>query len=492
MLVVALLLAGCTLSAPPAQDWSQVPDESHQPDQSYLAERAGTKSRTGGNTTGASAASAGVGAQSQNSLRDWQLEAARHSGPFGRKATIDVGASSYEIPDAGAASTRASSVVHPRNASLDEPSLLFLRGVELGDGTFASWVVLEGAAIEFSGGAVRVPDVERVNVSDTHDPSILPRSEPGTSWSFPSWPAANDSIANTRTLSLSIAWADVSGYSRAVVFDANHSARELGPRFVVAHVGAVQTVSATVESNAWTLEVPTLRMSGKPLRGGISFDDGGEVLLPRVVMGSNALLNVSRGSIASISPFRVTQAMSADGTWLPARVEARLLPDSVEIVPGGKTRLTGQYRESSYQADAILRDIRYRGQGSDMVTLRPAPIPQEDASFLGRTVGELVGSGELGGVALLAFAPALPFLAIADGLRCMVGGCSHAQPTPLFPAWVEAGKIGEFTVDVDSKNHPPGDYPVEIVLVGENYDEVVVSLVIGVAAPPPEASPPPP
>jgi hypothetical protein len=208
--------------------------------------------------------------------------------------------------------------------------------------------------------------------------------------------------------------------------------------------------------------------------------------LPMAILGRDGHLRFGPTTVSTLEGMSVQQAMDAEDVLLASQVELRSCQAETLVFYSGQTRkLRFAYRQPGHLTDAVFANVVVNDAAGAMWTTRIEVDPTLPSSL---TTAAEENSDTSWGSGLIGFVEAWgeAIQTITEGLVCVFtfgflcpDDDSSSEPDPLlmYPAWMEAGDVGEFELEIAA---PPtaGTYDIVVTITGENYEATVPAHVI--------------
>jgi hypothetical protein len=359
------------------------------------------------------------------------------------------------------------------------------------DGEAVGTVVIVGAAIEAeTGDLVELAPTSTVFGADAVQLSLAVADDDGTRPQLGATadPAHVASLADAEPVDLRLDAVRIAAYTSAYVVTPDGNVALAGPFEISA--------SRVYWPHGTVLQAPAVeaRVAGdvviglEPISGDLEAQGELGNELPLAIFGRDAHLVVGPRQVRTIEDMPVHQAMGRADVLLASEVELRMCQAPTLVFHAGQTRILRlAYRQPGGTTDAVFQSTvlvtdangaewtaRIDVDGTLPAALTSAAEQHPDTSW---------------GSALVDFAQAWAdaIETITKGLVCVFtlgflcpDDDEPSTPTPLlaYPAWMEAGELGEFELELAAPA-TAGTYDVTVTITGDNYEaNVPVTVVV--------------
>lgn len=409
---------------------------------------------------------AGGTTQAPKVWANWESERAAH-GPVGLAAAIDLGGDGARLDGPMELSAQSLQLV-PAPLFPAEAPLMFLKDATV-DGVGSGLLILEGPADISSTTPVRLA-VDGVTLGARSE-ALAALSGPGLPEPLvpDGWDAARRGAFFAHGEAIALDHATVQGFTRGLLVQGNSSTAVSGPLVVSAPSIHWEEGSAVRAGDAGLSAPGAFSFAAEGANGFVrpAGRDAVTDVLGFVATGGH--LDLDGGRVRDGGDVRVTQVIDPDGFVLGAAVQ--VVPDktSVTVARNGTAWVLLHFRESTYIGDAVLESVEVTGNGSQAVELplRPPPSAVDELFTVldaFSDVPPLIAALPMTYLALGVFITA-PFVAIAETLSCMFGGCPWKS---TYPSYMGAGQVGTGYLKVHP-DLPPGTYDVTVHIHGANH-----------------------
>lgn len=350
------------------------------------------------------------------------------------------------------------------------------------DGEAAGTVVIVGAAIEVDQGAL----VELAPSSSAFGAGVVQLALPtveddGTRPQLGATadPAHVAALADAEPVDLRLDGVRVAAYTSAYVVTPDGNAPLVGS-FELSASRSYWPHGTVVQAPAVEARVAGETVIGlEPIAG--DFEAEGELgsELPLAIFGHDAHLVVGPTQVRTLDAMQVHQAMGRADVLLQSDVELRSCQAPTLVFGAGQSRILRMaYRQPGGTTDAVF-------QSTVLVTDANGAAWTARIDVDGTLPAALTNAAEqhpdtTWGGALVDFAQAWAeaIETITKGLVCVFtlgflcpDDDEPPTPTPLlaYPAWMEAGNLGEFELEL-SAPAAAGTYDVTVTITGDNYE----------------------
>ncbi len=397
---------------------------------------------------------------------NWEAERDAH-GPAGLAATIDLTGDGTRLE--GPMELRPARLhLVPAPLFPDNARLTFIDQATV-DGLGSGLVILEGHANVSAAAPVRLAaDGVTLEAESVASPVFtfggLPEPTVPDDWS-----AARRSAFFADGASLALDHATVTGFTRGLLVQGNQSTPLSGP--IVVSAASIHWADGSTARFARAELAPSGGFSFAGVASGEVRPEGRDAITDvRGFVASGGALQLDGARLRDAGGVRVTQVVTGSGFALPATVQIISEKSAVTVARNGTAWVLLHFRESGFAGDAVLASVEVTGNGSQAVELplRAPPGPVDDlfsilnaTSALPPPFNAFLAVGLVVGVGLTA-----PFVAFAETMSCLFGGCPWKS---TYPSYMGAGQVGTAYLKVHP-DLPPGTYDLTVRLHGANHE----------------------
>lgn len=428
---------------------------------------------------------AGCFARTDAVVADWERERDAH-GPLGVAATFDLQGDPLTVTGEGRLTPGTGFDLALTPPTFSANPYLYFDGART-PGHDEGILVFAGARVHVATSAP--PSVAFDTVTAGTEVAVpLPRTGDAVRVGEAAWPddwkEARESAFFAEPTGAAVTDWTVTGFARGLLVTPGGTAAVTSP----VHVDAARFAwghGSTLRTGSLDLDLAKMALGGNVSAGDLKPDGLPTVVAPRGVFGHDVKLRIDAHHVRTTAPFRLTQAITAQGLLLGSKVEVKPAAGPLRLAAGqGEAWTAVRYREAGYRGDAVLRTIEVTGPGAAYVQ-----VPVERPPSYIEELWRLLTNGTkdpwvqaFAAVFVVVASPALVLLEAGRAVACVFATCPDQYP---FPAWMDAGAVGTFYVKA-GRGGPqgapaPGSYPVHVVLKGRNYDDVAFDLTLTVA-----------
>lgn len=411
----------------------------------------------------------------------WERDRAAH-GPVGLPASLDLGGAPLHLSGTGSVPTVAAPFRFlPAPLAFEPKTYLFFPNATVNGGA-SGLLALEGSVVQAEAGSLEGVPFGRlfVNASARLFPEQRPMAGGIPPDLPPDWSDGLRSLRASWSVAGRVVEVRVTGFQRAVhVTNAGNQSLS-GPLTVRAEGFAWVSGSSLEVNGTVNAKLDRFALGGNVTQGVLKPQGRADVTAPKGVFGRDAHLQAEPARLRSIESFRLTQALTEGGLLLPAGVE--LVPEAPDlaVAPGKERWVSVSYRETSYVADAVMKNVTVTGAGASLVQVPVGPPPLFIESlwmFAFELIDRAPWPGLFVAIPIAVASPWVLFVDATVAIVCAFTTCPEKHP---YPIWMDAGDVGVFYYKVKGVQGP-GTYEATITITGQNHPPVTLPVRITVA-----------